>query len=154
MCFKTFTGDFRSFMGFSPKPHNSKLQDRAEDISFEEVKVETKEQQTKEQPKIDEPARAKQIAKAIDERVSELVKKSPSSGLLYITAFIAGANWADEHPRSNYNDRTAWIAAQHEEVQRLVKGASISKDYLFEAILFATFADGAMWANDNPAPTL
>lgn len=150
MCFKSFDGDFRSFMGFPPKPNNSKLQDRAEDISFEEVK-----ESTTEQPKIDEAARAKQISKAIDERVSELVKKNPVGGLLSITAFSFGANWADEHPQSNYNDRTAWIAAQHEEVQKLLNGAHISKkDYLFEAILFATFADGAMWANENPAPTL
>ncbi len=148
MCFKTFAGDFRSFMGFSPKPHNSKLQDRAEDISFEEVKEETKEQ-----PKIDEKARTKQIADAVDARLSDLVKKNPMAGLMYITSFITGANWADEHPLSNYNDRTAWLEAQHDEVQKLVKGASI-KDHLFEAVLFATFADGAMWANDNPAPTL
>ena len=149
MCFNQFGGFRWPYFGSEPKTKNSQLQDRAEDISFEEVK-----ESTTEQPKIDEQARAKQIAKAIDERVSELVKKSPTSGLLYTTAFILGANWADEHPQSNYNDRTAWIAAQHEEVQRLVKGASTSKDYLFEAILFATFADGAMWANDNPAPTL
>lgn len=149
MCFNPFGGSRWPFFSSEPKTKNSKLQDRAEDISFEEVK-----ESTTEQPKIDKEARAKQISKALAERVSELMGKSPTSGLLYMTAFISGANWADEHPQLNYNDRTAWIEAQREEVQRLVKRASITKDYLFEAILFATFADGAMWANDNPAPTL
>ncbi len=148
MCFNPFSGSHWSFFGSEPKTKNSKLQDRAEDISFEEVK-----ESTTEQPKIDEKARAKQIADAVDARLSDLVQKNPMAGLMYVTSFITGANWADEHPLSNYNDRTAWLEAQHDEVQKLVKRASIN-DRLFETILFATFADGAMWANDNPAPTL
>lgn len=148
MCFNPFGGSRWPFFGSEPKTKNSKLQDRAEDISFEEVK-----ESTTEQPKIDEKARAKQIADAVDARLSDLVQKNPMAGLMYVTSFITGANWADEHPLSNYNNRTAWLEAQHDEVQMLVKKASI-KDRLFETILFATFADGAMWANDNPAPTL
>lgn len=82
------------------------------------------------------------------------MEKSPISGLLHMTTFMVGANWADEHPLSNYKDRSDWMAAQHEEVQKIVNKTSGNKDYLFEAIVFATFANGAIWANENPAPTL
>ena len=128
-------------------PHERKLQDSAEDVDFEDVKEEEKTQ-----PEIDKEARAKQIAKAVEERVSDLLKKSPMTAILHMTTFIEGASWADEHPLSSYKNRTDWIAAQHAEVRDLMSKASIANEPLFEAILFLTFADGARWANDNPAP--
>lgn len=149
MCFNPFKWSLRDLPDLELKTKKSKLQDRAEDISFEEVK-----ESSKKQPKIDEKKRAEQIGKAVEEKISGLMEKSPISGLLHMTTFMVGANWADEHPLSNYKDRSDWMAAQHEEVQKIVNKASGHKDYFFEAIVFATFADGAMWANDNPAPTL
>lgn len=149
MCFNPFSGSRWPFIGCAPETKKSKLQDRAEDISFEEVK-----ESTKEETKIDEDARARQISKAVQERMSDLLKKHPISGVLAMSMFLSGAYWADNHPLPSYKSRADWMKAQYDEVQRLVNKASISKDYLFEAILFATFADGAMWANDNPAPTL
>ena len=93
MCFNPFNYVNSAFFGFEPPKKNSKLQDRAEDISFEEVKDETKEQS-----KIDKKARAKQIADAAEGRISDIVKKNPMGGLMYITGFVTGADWADEHP--------------------------------------------------------
>lgn len=149
MCFNPFKWSLRDLPDLELKTKKSKLQDRAEDISFEEVK-----ESSKKQPKIDEKKRAEQICKAAEEKTSGLMEKNPISGLLHMTTFMVGANWADEHPLSSYKYSSDWMAAQHEEVQRLVNKASGHKDYLFEAIVFATFANGAMWANDNPAPTL
>lgn len=149
MCFNPFKWSLRDLPDLELKTKKSKLQDRAEDISFEEVK-----ESAKEQPKIDKKKRAEQICKAVEEKISGLMEKSPISGLLHMTTFMVGANWADEHPLSNYKDRSDWMAAQHEEVQKIVNKASGNKDYLFEAIVFASFSNGAIWANENPAPTL
>lgn len=134
------------FIGVT-EPHERKLQDSAEDVDFEDVKEDEKTQ-----PEIDKEARAKQIAKAVEERVSDMLNKNPMAGVLYMTTFIEGASWADEHPLSSYKSRTDWFEAQRAEVGKLLNGASVTKDFFFEAILSATFADGARWANDNPAP--
>lgn len=149
MCFNPFKWSLRDLPGLERNTKKSNLQDRAEDISFEEV-----DESTNEQPKIDEKKRVEQIGKAVEEKMSGLMEKSPIAGLLHMTTFIVGANWADEHPLSSYKDHSDWMAAQYEEVQKLVNKASGHKDYLFETIVFATFANGAMWANENPAPTL
>ncbi len=129
------------------------LQERAVDVDFEDIS-----ESSTQQPKIDKSTRAKQIADAAEERIRELIKKSPMSGLLMASMFVVGATWADEHPLSNYGSRVAWHEAQHEECRRLLteSGASTpnNKDILFESIIFAVFADGALWANENPAPTL
>ena len=137
------------FFGNVDEAKKSNLQDRAEDVPFEEVK-----EPTKEQPKIDEKARAEQISKAVEEQVSGLLEKSPTSALLYITAFISGADWSDRHPMSSYNSRIDWMEAMRAEVQKLLNEASKKKDYLIEALFFATFAHGAKWANEHPAPTV
>lgn len=149
MSFNPFRWSLSDLPDLKLNTKKSNLQDRAEDISFEEVK-----ESTNEQPKIDKEKRAEQICKAVEEKMSGLMEKSPIAGLLHMTTFIVGANWADEHPLSSYKDLSDWMAAQYEEAQKLVNKASGHKDYLFEPIVFATFANGAIWANDNPAPTL
>lgn len=129
------------------------LQDRAVDVDYEDIS-----ESSAQQPKIDKSTRAKQIVDAAEERGRELIKKSPMSGLLVMSMFFMGANWADEHPLLTYGSRAAWHEAQYEECRRLLteSGASTpnNKDILFESIIFAVFLDGALWANENPAPTL
>ncbi len=129
------------------------LQERAVDVDFEDIS-----ESSTQQPKIDASTRAKQIADAAEERSRELIQKSPMFGLLMASMFVEGVTWADEHPLSNYGSRAAWRGAQHEECRRILteSGASTSnnKNILFETIIFAVFADGALWSNENPAPTL
>ena len=124
---------------------------RAVDVDFEDIS-----ESSTQQPEIDKSTRANQIADAAEERGRKLIKESPMSGLLIVSVFALGAIWADEHPLSTYGSRAAWHEAQHEECRRILteSGASIAnnKDILFETLLFAVFADGALWANENPAP--
>ena len=123
-----------------------------EDVQFEDVT----EDKTHKKPEIDKDARARQLVDAVDERVKSLAEKSPHSALLVSAMFVMGADWADEHPLSDFADRSAWICAQRNEVKRILSEAPISKtpDILFEMLTFVTFADGASWANEHPAPTL
>lgn len=149
----TFIPPFWSHSFDQAERRRNPLQDRAVDVDFEDIS-----ESSTQQSKIDKSTRAKQIADAAEERGRELIKKRPMSGLLVMTMFILGANWADEHPLSTYGSWAAWHEAQHEECRRLLteSGASTpnNKDILFESIIFVVFADGALWANGNPAPTL
>lgn len=97
------------------------LQERAVDVDFEDIS-----ESSTQQPKIDKSTRAKQIADAAEERIRELIKKSPMSGLLMASMFVVGATWADEHPLSNYGSRVAWHEAQHEECRRLLTESGAS----------------------------
>lgn len=137
---------------FSGNPHKtkkSKLQDRAEDTSFEDVK-----ESAEEQPKIDKATRDKQVAEAAESFSKELFEKSPGSGLLLRMTFLMGAQWADEHPRSNYNNVTEWLADANDEIDRMLSGACPDgdKDMFVDMVIFSSFLKGASWANDNPAP--
>lgn len=149
----TFIPPFWSHFFDPAERRRNPLQDRAVDVDFEDISGPSNQQ-----PKIDKSARAKQIGDAAEKRVNNLIKESPMSALLMMSMFVVGANWADEHPLSAYDSRAAWHAAQHEELRRILteSGASTpnNKDILFESIIFAVFADGAIWANKNPAPTL
>lgn len=149
----TFIPPFWSPFSDRAERRRNPLQDRAVDVDFEDIS-----ESSTQQPKIDKSTRAKQIADAAEERGRELIKKSPMSGLLVMSMFVMGADWADEHPLSNYGNREAWLGAQHEECRRILteSGASTpnNKNILFESIIFAVFANGALWANENPAPTL
>ncbi len=139
------------YFGSNRKPKKNNLQDRAEDIAFEEIK-----ETSKAQPKIDEKARAGQIANAVESRSREIVMKNPITGLLVISLFVYGAKWADEHPISTFDSRAEWVSAQRDEVQRILDEAKGDKpkDLLFEVAAFAMFHDGAVWADEHPAPTL
>lgn len=149
----TFIPPFWSHSFDQEERRRNPLQDRAVDVDFEDIS-----ESSTQQPKIDTSTRAKQIADAAEERGRELIKKKPMFGLLVASMFALGATWADEHPLSNYGSRKAWLVAQHEECLRILteSGASTpnNSDILFESIVFAVFADGALWANENPAPTL
>lgn len=151
MNFNPFNDLHWPFPGCASKNKQSGLQDRAEDIEFEEVK-----ESASGRPKIDQRARAEQISKAVAELTGELKTKDPIFGLFRAILFISGAEWADSHPLSEFGSHVAWVSAQQGEVRRMLMDskANTDKDHLFEAILFATFARGAIWANENPAPTL
>lgn len=149
----TFIPPFWSHSFDQAEPRRNPLQDRAVDVDFEDISGSSSQQ-----PKIDKSTRAKQLSDAAEERGRELIKKNPMSGFLVMSMFLMGADWADEHPLSNYGSRAAWHEAQHEECRRILteSGASTpnNSNILFDSIVFAVFADGALWANENPAPTL
>lgn len=151
MKFYPFNDPRWPFHGCASKNKQSGLQDRAEDIEFEEVN-----EPASGRPKIDKKARAEQISIAVEELLGELKTKDPIFGLFRAILFISGAEWADEHPLSEFGSHVDWVSAQQGEVRRMLMDSEANKDKdpLFEAILFTTFARGAMWANENPAPTL
>lgn len=144
----TFIPPFWSHFSDRAERRRNPLHNRAVDVDFEDIS-----ESSTQQPKIDKSTRAKQIADAAEERARKLIKESPMSGLLIMSMFVVGAIWADEHPLSTYDSRAAWFEAQLEECRRILteSGASTAnnKDILFETLIFAVFADGARWANEN-----
>lgn len=149
----TFIPPFWSHSFDQAERRRNPLQDRAVDVDFEDIS-----ESSTQQPKIDTSSRAKQIADVAEEQHRKLIEKNPMTGLLGMSMFVMGAQWADEHPLSTYDSRGAWLGAQHEECVRILteSGATTSnnKDILFEHLVFVMFAQGALWANEHPAPTL
>lgn len=90
MSFNPFRG--RWPFGHTSTDYSNSLKDLAEDVPFVEVEEPSKK------PQIDTKARAEQLAKASQEKVSELMEKSPVAALHVLVLFTAGAQWADEHP--------------------------------------------------------
>ena len=128
----------------------SHFQDNAEDVSYEDITESSKK------TVIDQEARAAQIAAAMSEQTSDIMNKSPLAGLLVGSMFVAGANWADKHPISEFKSRAEWMSAQAKEVEKMQNEAdpSARNDLMFSIIIFSTFSNGAAWADEHPAPTL
>lgn len=141
----------RPFFDAASSKKKNMFQEHAEDVDFEGVK-----ESAKKQPKIDELARAKQLAKAAEEVGKKYFEQDPMFGMLVVSTFITGARWADEHPASSYGNKSDWRLALRDEIDRLqtMVHDNGSKDILFEIAITTLFLNGASWANDNPAPTL
>lgn len=148
MSFNPFRGRWPFGRTSTGYPHS--LKDLAEDVPFVEVEEPSKK------PQIDTKARAEQVSKASREKVSEFMEKSPVAALHVLIMFSAGAQWADEHPESDFNNRPERVSALRTEVDTMLAGASGSndRDFMFDAISYAIFADGVHWADKHPAPTL
>lgn len=129
----------------------TRSQERAEDVTFTDIF-----DSPDNTPKIDRNARARQLSDAIGKRATDLAKSDPIAALSFVTLFSAGAHWADKNPVCKFLNRKAWIDAQRAEVNKLIENSSAnsSPDLVFETVLLAMFAEGANWADNNPAPTL
>lgn len=128
-------------------PHS--LKDLAEDVSFEEVKEPAKKT-------IDKAARTKQLADEIQSKTSDLMKQNPIQALHVVVMFSAGAHWADEHSVSDFPTTAERNAAMRKEITRMLEVANEKgeRNIMFDAISTALFANGAHWADENPAPTI
>lgn len=133
------------FFGATDKKFH--LRELAEEVPFEEL-------HETEKKAIDMTARAAQIAKELESKTSALLERSPFYALHVIAMFKAGATWADEHPVSDFNNRAERAAAMRNQLKNMLEGANAADDYMFEALSYAIFADGAHWADNNPAPTI
>ena len=148
MCFSNpFYGRW-PFSSFGAESRKSRLHDLAEDVSFEEVKESPKE------PVIDEDARAAQIAAAALKETEDLMKKSPVSGLVATSLFVAGAKWSDENPANKFGSKAERTLAMAKEIEQMQEQAEPSsrRDLMFSMILFMAFSKGATWAESHPAP--
>lgn len=148
MSFNPFLGHWPFGRTSTGHPHS--LKDLAEDVPFEEVEEPSKK------PQIDKKARAEQVAKASEEKVSELMEKSPLAAFHALIMFSAGAKWGDEHPESDFNNRPERVSAMRAEVNSMLDEAiaSDTRDFMLDAISHVIFASGVQWADKHPAPTL
>ncbi|MBD5243161.1 MAG: hypothetical protein HDS60_03635 [Barnesiella sp.] len=121
-----------------------------EDVDFEDI--------TQEQPKhqIDEKARNAQITKEVNTRFADLFERNPMAAGIVSCLFILGADWADQHPVSEFSSVAAWSAAIMQEADNLMKDLPEEKELnpLFRMAMSSVFYLGANWAKEHPAPML
>lgn len=149
---QTFFGSLKDILGIKPETKKSNLQDRAEDIEFEEIK-----DSEHSQPKIDSRTREIRMMEAAEVATKEISDKVPMVGIALQSLFLLGATWADEHPVSNYADRSGWINDMGNEIKSINDNARKSSEKfnpVAEVIHRSFFTQGALWAIDNPATSI
>lgn len=149
---QTFFGSLKDFRGITPEPQKSKLQDRAEDVEFEEIKGSEHSQ-----PKIDSRTREFRMMEAAEAATKGISAQIPLAGIAMKGLFLIGAMWADKHPVSNYADRSGWMDDMGNEIKSIndrTRKSSGEFDPVIELITSSYFTKGAFWAIDNPATSI
>ncbi|MBD5258444.1 MAG: hypothetical protein HDS52_07145 [Barnesiella sp.] len=145
--------NFKFFGGSKPRLDDrlysgNSRNNNVEDVDFEEVKPEP------EMPSIDKAFRTEQIIAEAYIRYRVLMPNDPKGTLLMSRLFAGGAEWADEHPVTEFDSKSARLLAAKDEVY-LILTQAIPRDTPppFALLLYALFFDGIYWADEHPAPT-